>query len=133
MPPQFQNYAPNGIYNQMGATAQPTIPAIPTDLADILGIAEKAASAVQALNNRQQQLQPQPPPPMTATLPPSLNHYDPAPVAFPNIQQQSEQPVKITDLTPMIQYSITNLRATGMLDKGEWLYKYCELYIFWHV
>lgn len=43
-------------------------------------------------------------------------YYPPAPAGNP-YQHQEEKLVKITDLTPMIQYSITNLRATGMLDK----------------
>ncbi len=52
---------------------------------------------------------------------PGAYYHPPAP-APPMYQQQEEKPVKINELTPMIQYSITNLRATGMLDKGKSLF-----------
>ncbi len=110
-PPAYHNsqFAPVGAYGQVGGAA-PT--ALPTDITDILGIAEKAASAVQALTNRQQQI---------GAVNPSMAQYGPPPTnsySAPVYQHQEEKTVKITDLTPMIQYSLTNLKATGMLDKG---------------
>jgi len=112
MAPHYQNFPPGGAYMGVQST-----PALPSDITDILGIAEKAASAVQALTNSHQQSHMQPPP--FGSVPPSMSQYAPTPASYVNLQQQNEKPVKITDLTPMIQYSITNLRATGMLDKGE--------------
>lgn len=110
--PGFHNshFNPNS-YGQLAAP----VPAALPDMTDILGIAEKAASAVQALNSRQHQQQQQ----HLAAVPPSLAQYAPQTNSYPNpvYQQHEEKPVKITDLTPMIQYSITNLKATGMLDK----------------
>lgn len=110
MAPHYQNFPPGGAYMGVQST-----PALPSDITDILGIAEKAASAVQALTNSHQQSHMQPPP--FGSVPPSMSQYAPTPASYVNLQQQNEKPVKITDLTPMIQYSITNLRATGMLDK----------------
>lgn len=105
---QFKQPVP---YGQVGA---PAAAGGASNLDDILGIAEKAASAVQALHNSQSLmsgLRPNPPAPVIPGT------FYPPPVAPTQFQQQEEKPVKITDLTPMIQYSITNLRATGMLDK----------------
>ena len=109
--PPYQNaqFKPNP-YGQVGA---PVAPTNTSNLDDILGIAEKAASAVQALHNSQSL--------MGGVRPNNVitgSYYPPAPAPHP-YQHQQEKNVKITDLTPMIQYSITNLRATGMLDKGK--------------
>jgi len=106
--PQFQNpqLAASNNYGQMSTVVPPS------DLADILGIAEKATAAVQALSNTRQQHQ-------HTVVPQPITQYVPQPSSYPpaNRFQQQEKQVKVTDLSPMIQYSITNLKATGMLDK----------------
>ncbi len=126
-PAPYQNaqFKPS-VYGQVGA---PAAPSNASNLDDILGIAEKAASAVQALHNSQSLMNSIQP---NTVLP---GTYYPPPVAAPRLYQpqQEEKPVKITDLTPMIQYSITNLRATGMLDKGEFERFYSMiLFYFYH-
>ncbi len=92
---------------------------------DILGIAEKAASAVQALQQQQQRSTPAPAPPQRtdprlgfqqqnigrmSNPPPSISS------SRPNMHEEDN--VKLEDLSPMIQYSIQNLQATGHLDKS---------------
>lgn len=89
---------------------------VPQGIPDILGIAEKAASAVQALTRQQQATQP----PALSTLPPpqqsqpySVNAYSNS--SAPPVPNKSEFGVK--DLSSMIQFSLKNLQATGHLDK----------------
>jgi len=94
-------------YGKPVATAVPVMTST-----DILGIAEKAATAVQALSQNMNK-------------PPT--HPTPVMVPVSQQQQHTHAPGKpntpsngnlITDdLSPMVQYAVKNLKATGHLDK----------------
>jgi len=79
---------------------------------DILGIAEKAASAVQALS-RGMTKPPNRPPSMVAPLAQQQHHTQ------MSNQQNSSSNHNVTtkDLNPMVQFAVKNLQATGHLDK----------------
>lgn len=94
---------------QPGSYAPPTSVSNISIPSDILGLAEKAASAVAELNSMSRQQQ-QPPP---AMAPPPSNSYQ----NQNNMYRQDKKDTKLSDLSPMVQYSVKNLMATGHLDK----------------
>lgn len=90
-------YPNQQMLNPYGSATPQVIGQIPKIPADILGIAEKAASAVQALNNAQNA-------PLMSVPQPSRQ----PPLSLP--------PGSNAEFSPMIQYSVQNLQVTGHLD-----------------
>jgi len=126
IPSGFPQYGANSLTNPASQ-----ISSAPHAL-DILGIAEKAASAVQALN--QIQKQPAVPAPIPAPIPVQyqmhqtqnpIQRQDPRQTSHIQHQQdprfgssrEEDNNLDESALSPMLQYSLKNLQASGHLEK----------------